>query len=55
MNTLTNVTINPSFERGVHSVVKLQKKCEGTTINPTPKSATVEVLNVITVLNVIKS
>ena len=40
MNTLTNVTINSSFERGVHSVVRLQKKSEGTTIIPTPKSAT---------------
>ena len=40
MNTLTNSTINPSFERGVHSVARLQKKSEGTTIIPTPKSAT---------------
>ena len=48
MNTLTNVTINPSFERGVQSVVRLQKKCEGTASIPTPKSATAkETMNVL--------
>ena len=43
MNTLTYVVINPSFELRGHSVVRLQKKCEGTAIIPTPKSATARV------------
>ena len=42
MNTLKKITINPSFERGGHSVRRLQKKREGTAIIPTPKSATDE-------------
>ena len=42
MNTLKEITINTSFERGEHSVRRLQKKCEGTAIIPTPKSATDE-------------
>ena len=40
MKTLTNITINPSFELRGHSVARLQKKCEGAAIIPTPKSAT---------------
>ena len=40
MKILANATINPSFERGVHSVTRLQKKSEGTAIIPKPKSAT---------------
>ena len=40
MNTLTYVAINPSFELRGHSVVRLQKKCEGTAIIPTQKLAT---------------
>ena len=40
MKILTYVTINLSFELGVHSVARLQKKCEGTAIIPKPKSAT---------------
>ena len=40
MNTYKNITINPSFECGMHWVARLQKKREGTIIIPTPKSAT---------------
>ena len=37
MNSLTKITINLSFER-LHSVARLQKKCEGTAIIPKKKS-----------------
>ena len=48
MKTLTNITINLSFESGVHSVARLQKKCEGTSNIPTPKSATAkDTMNVL--------
>ena len=40
MKTLTNITIDPSFERKAHSVARLQTNCEGTASIPTPKSAT---------------
>ena len=40
MNIHKNITIDLSFERGVHSVARLQKKREGTAIIPKPKSAT---------------
>ena len=48
MITSTNVTNNFSFERGVHSVARLQKKRKGTASIPTPKSATAnDTMNVL--------
>ena len=44
----TNVTINLSFERRVHSVARLQKKRKGKASIPTPKSATAkDTMNVL--------